>query len=146
MRPEFLTRLTELIYQKMANSWKEGWVYGHLKQEFSLERDELEEMAHRLGFKHGWNPGLEDLLEHQWSKEKNSTQTLERIRKEEKQRQQTSAGIMSLFSTLDQLHISSNTCSDTEMALFMLISKLSSKQQESLLQELCLRFKSQLKQ
>lgn len=70
MRQEFLDRLQAILREKAGGGWKDGWVYGRLKQEFALQQDELEEMARRLGFKMGWNAPLESLLEEQWEREK----------------------------------------------------------------------------
>ncbi len=69
MHPDFPSRLKALIAEKMAGSWKDGWVYGRLKQEFELQPDELDVMASALGFKQSWNPGLHNLLETQWQAE-----------------------------------------------------------------------------
>lgn len=80
MRQEVEKYLTQLMFQKLEFSLTEGWVYGQLRHEFSLGQDDLEELASRLGFERGWNPVLEDLLEYQWSKDKETMQTLERIR------------------------------------------------------------------
>lgn len=81
MRQEVDQYLSVLIRQKLNLCLSEGWVYGQLQQEFALEQDELEELARRLGFQKGWNPGLKDLLEYQWSKDKETVRTLERIRR-----------------------------------------------------------------
>lgn len=69
MHPNFSSRLNTLIVESMAGSYKVGWVYGRLKQEFDLQPDELNVMASALGFKRGWNPGLQNLLETQWQAE-----------------------------------------------------------------------------
>ncbi|WP_299491627.1 AAA family ATPase [Acaryochloris sp. IP29b_bin.137] len=80
MRQDVDQYFSVLIRQKLNLCLSEGWVYGQLKQEFALEQDELEELARRLGFRKGWNPGLKDLLEYQWSKDQETVRTLERIR------------------------------------------------------------------
>ncbi|QUY42203.1 AAA family ATPase [Acaryochloris marina] len=80
MRQDVDQYLSVLIRQKLNLCLSEGWVYGQLKQEFALEQDELEELTRRLGFQKGWNPGLKDLLEYQWSKDQETVRTLERIR------------------------------------------------------------------
>lgn len=80
MRQDVDQYLSVLIRQKLNLCLSEGWVYGQLNQEFPLEKDELEELARRLGFRKGWNPGLKDLLEYQWSKDQETVRTLERIR------------------------------------------------------------------
>lgn len=49
--------------------WKDGWVYGRLKEEFDLQPDELNKLATVLGFKYGWNSSVENILEDQWKKE-----------------------------------------------------------------------------
>lgn len=66
MRQEFLNRLNELLQERRIGSWKDGWVYGRLKQEFTLDPEELGKLAEVLGFKYGWNRVVEDLLEEQW--------------------------------------------------------------------------------
>lgn len=81
MRQDVDQYLSVLIRQKLNLCLSEGWVYGQLQQEFTLEQDELEELARRLGFQKGWNLGLKDLLEYQWSKDKETVRTLERIRR-----------------------------------------------------------------
>lgn len=81
MRQDVDQYLSILIRQKLHLCLSEGWVYGQLNQEFPLEKDELEELARRLGFRKGWNPGLKDLLEYQWSKDQETVRTLERIRR-----------------------------------------------------------------
>lgn len=81
MRQDVDQYLSVLIRQKLHLCLSEGWVYGQLQQEFALEQDELEELARRLGFRKGWNPGLKDLLEYQWSKDQETVRTLERIRR-----------------------------------------------------------------
>ena len=50
-------------------SYKDGWVYGRLNQEFELELSELTEMAKILGFKYGWNHSVKEILENQWQQE-----------------------------------------------------------------------------
>ncbi len=70
MRQEFLNRLQEILYEKVRGGWRDGWVYDKLNQEFTLQQDELEEMARRLGFKMGWNAPLKSLLEGQWQRER----------------------------------------------------------------------------
>ena len=69
MRQEFVDRFNAILLEKIGSAWKDGWVYGCLREEFSLQPDELEFIATRLGFKQGWNPGLESLLEQQWQEQ-----------------------------------------------------------------------------
>jgi|GEM_PF-1924026 len=144
MRREIEVFLSELLLKKSEIGLNDGWVYGRLKQEFSLEEDELEKLAFRLGFKRGWNPGLEELLEHQWSKDKDTIQTLGRIRREKELREKTAITLMHLTKALKEISAFPKEYSDTEIALFVLITKLNSTQQETLLKEFCVRFSSQI--
>ncbi|MEM9217908.1 MAG: hypothetical protein AAGD25_26650 [Cyanobacteria bacterium P01_F01_bin.150] len=70
VRQEVRDRLGILIVEHLGSSWKQGWVYGQLQEEFNLNLDELKYLAKRLGFKKGWNPMLKDLLEEQWEEQK----------------------------------------------------------------------------
>lgn len=69
MRQEFINRLRVLRQERNAGSWRDGWIYGRLKQDFDLQPDELNEMTAALGFKHGWNSFVKDILENQWQKD-----------------------------------------------------------------------------
>ena len=82
MRQAFSNRLKILQKEKLAGSWRDGWVYGRLKQEFSLEPDELDALATALGFKYGWNHSVKDILERQWQKDEVRwrNRELERVR------------------------------------------------------------------
>jgi hypothetical protein len=134
MRQEFLDRLQEILREKVGGSWQDGWVYGRLKQEFTLQHDELEEMARRLGFKMGWNATLESLLEEQWQREKRQEETLHRVRTEEADRKLAAIKVQNITKTLRR------DTSDVEMALFLLISRLSAHEQKNLLGELAKRY------
>jgi hypothetical protein len=70
MQNVFESRLKTLIKEKFAGSWRDGWVYAQLKQEFALEAAELNAIAAALGFKYGWNAAVEQILEDQWEKDK----------------------------------------------------------------------------
>ncbi|MGC9504411.1 AAA family ATPase [Baaleninema sp.] len=49
-----------------SSFYSDGWVYGRLKQKLgSLQADELNKLAEVLGFKYGWNPTVQELLEQQ---------------------------------------------------------------------------------
>ncbi|MGB7084664.1 MAG: hypothetical protein WBD47_03860, partial [Phormidesmis sp.] len=61
MRQEFSERLKVLLREKFSGSWKDGWVYGRLKQEFDLQSDELNALATALRFKYGWNSAVKDI-------------------------------------------------------------------------------------
>lgn len=90
MRQEFLVLLEKLLKEKALNAWKDGWVYGRLKEEFDeLQVDELQKLAEVLKFVHGWNPTLEDLLEKQWQQDKTKwvQQEQTRLRKEQAQKE-----------------------------------------------------------
>lgn len=70
MREDVQKRLKVLVRERFAGLWSDGWVYVQLKQEFDLTSDELDKLASVLGFKYGWNPVVEQLLEDQWEKDK----------------------------------------------------------------------------
>jgi hypothetical protein len=69
MRPEVFAKLEELAQQKKILGYRDGWVYGMLKREFELTSDELSSLVKVLGFKLGWNPTVEKILEEQWQLE-----------------------------------------------------------------------------
>ncbi|NET52683.1 MAG: ATPase, partial [Merismopedia sp. SIO2A8] len=69
MRQEVVDRLQVLRMEKLGSIWTDGWVYGRLKEEFELQPDELEFFAEQLGFKYGWNPKLQAVLEQQWQQQ-----------------------------------------------------------------------------
>jgi hypothetical protein len=69
MRQIVLDRLKVVLSEKAVGGWRDGWVYGRLKQEFDLQPDELNAIAQVLGFKFGWNAALEKLLWQQWQLE-----------------------------------------------------------------------------
>lgn len=70
MRENVAKRLKTLVKEKLAGSWRDGWVYAQLKQEFDLTAAELDEIVSVLGFKYGWNSTVEQLLEEQWNNDK----------------------------------------------------------------------------
>jgi hypothetical protein len=141
MRQEFLDRLQEILREKARGSWKDGWVYGRLKQEFILQHDELEEMARRLGFKMGWNPMLESLLEDQWQRENRAEETLNRARRDEAKHKLAAVEVQNITSSLHSDVRGGRDFSDVEMALFLLISRISAYEQKNLLGELSKRYK-----
>lgn len=69
MRHTVLERLKILLSERAVDGWRDGWVYGRLKQEFDLQPDELNAIAEVLGYKYGWNAALEQLLWKQWQEE-----------------------------------------------------------------------------
>jgi hypothetical protein len=142
MRQEFLKRLQEILIEKAGGGWKDGWVYGRLKQEFTLQQDELEEMARRLGFKRGWNAPLELLLEEQWVREKCAYETLNRVRKEEAERNLSAREVQHITDALRTHLRAERDIGDVEMALFLLIFRMSSDEQRNLLNELATRHKT----
>jgi hypothetical protein len=142
MRQEFLDRLQEILREKARGSWKDGWVYGRLKQEFTLQQDELEEMARRLGFKMGWNAPLESLLEEQWERENRAEETLNRVRREESKRNLAAREVQNITNALHSNFRTERDFSDVEMALFLLISRMSAYEQKNLLGELTKRYKT----
>jgi hypothetical protein len=141
MRQEFLERLQEILREKARGSWNDGWVYGRLKQEFTLQHDELEEMARRLGFKRGWNAGLESLLEDQWQREKRAEETLDRVRRDEANHKLLAIEVQNITSALHYNIRAEKDFSDVEMALFLLISRIGAYEQNNLLNELSKRYK-----
>lgn len=70
MREEVQKKLKILVRARFSGLWSDGWVYAQLKQDFDLTTDELDKLASVLGFKYGWNPVVEQLLEDQWEKDK----------------------------------------------------------------------------
>lgn len=81
MRQEFLDRLQQLLIEKTLGTWKDGWVYGRLREEFeTLGTDELEKMVRDLGFSLGWNPTLRVILERQWDEDRLTWEPQERKR------------------------------------------------------------------
>ncbi len=61
--------IDKLLIDRFTGQWKDGWVYGRLKQAFSqLEEDELYYMATRLKFI-GWNAMTQEVLADQWREE-----------------------------------------------------------------------------
>lgn len=70
MRQEVQKKLKILVRERFSGLWSDGWVYAQLKQDFDLTTDELDKLASVLGFKYGWNPVVEQLLEDQWEKDK----------------------------------------------------------------------------
>jgi len=69
MDQKFTDRLQVLIDERRSRRFKDGWVYGRLKQEFDLQPEQLAIMATALGFKYGWNLVVQDLLEKQWQQD-----------------------------------------------------------------------------
>jgi stage V sporulation protein K len=65
----FLQRLQELIQERFAGSYRDGWIYGRLLQEFDLTPEQLNLLATTLGFKYGWNAIVQDILEKQWQED-----------------------------------------------------------------------------
>jgi hypothetical protein len=77
VRHTVLERLKCLLRERAVDGWRDGWVYGRLKQEFELQPDELNAIADVLGFKYGWNAALEQLLWKQWQEEEGRWQERE---------------------------------------------------------------------
>jgi hypothetical protein len=142
MRQEFLDRLQAILREKAGGGWKDGWVYGRLKQEFALQQDELEEMARRLGFKMGWNAPLESLLEEQWEREKRAEKTLNRVRQDEVKRNLAAKEVQDITNALHRNSQEKRDFSDVEMALFLLICNINTDEQRNLLGELAKRYKT----
>ena len=79
MRPKVFAKLEELIQQKRLMGHRDGWVYGMLKGEFELTSDELTGLVKVLGFKLGWNSGVEKILEEQWQLESDYIKEVQRV-------------------------------------------------------------------
>ena len=79
MRPEVFSSLEELVRQKKLMGHRDGWVYGMLKEEFELTSDELAGLVKVLGFKLGWNSGVEKILEEQWQLESDYVKEVQRV-------------------------------------------------------------------
>ena len=139
MRQEFLDRLKVLMNERSMKCMRLGWVYGMLRQEFNLQPDELEEMARRMKFKKGWNPMLKSLLEDEWEKEKASQENIAEIRRSRLQTEQRAVQVQNIERSLGNNVHAKKSVSDTEMALFLLISEMSPQEQEQLLEELSKR-------
>ncbi len=132
MRQEFSDRLRILLKDKFAGSWKDGWVYGRLKQELKLQPDELDTLAIALGFKYGWNHAVKDILENQWQEDEVRwmQQELEKVQKQaslNRQKVNISQKIAELLRELEALDDNPRReLTDIEQALVALILKMES--------------------
>lgn len=80
MRLDVTQKMKNLLQEKKMFGYKDGWVYGRLKQEFELTSDELDFLTQNLGFKYGWNSTVEEILEGQWQEESEKMQELEKAK------------------------------------------------------------------
>lgn len=88
MRQAFLDSLQKRLEEQALNGWRDGWVYGRLKEEFnSLQLDELEKMADMLQFKRGWSLLVENILDNQWEQDKPQWRQQEQVRMRQEQAQ-----------------------------------------------------------
>uniref|UniRef100_B8HM01 ATPase central domain-containing protein n=1 Tax=Cyanothece sp. (strain PCC 7425 / ATCC 29141) TaxID=395961 RepID=B8HM01_CYAP4 len=149
MRQEFLDRLKELIQEKRIGSWKDGWVYGRLKQEFTLQSDELGKLAEVLGFKYGWNRVVEELLEEQWRSQELLWMEQQRLKLKQKvdanrQKADLSSKIDELLRELEnpsQPQKPAKPLTKIEHALVSLILKMKEEEQLWLLEVIFNRYK-----
>ena len=115
-------------------SWRDGWIYGRLKQEFDLQPDELNAMASALGFKYGWNPMVKDILENQWQedevrwmqKEANKLQIQASLNQ---QKDALSQKIATLLQEVETVAKPKQELTDIERALIALIIKMTADEQ-----------------
>lgn len=136
MRQEVKDRLLSLIKQRAVEGWKDGWIYGQLKQEFKLSVDELNSIASTLGFKYGWNPTVEEILEKQWQEEEKTWKQHQQIKEQEK-RSRTLPRKMHALK--EELEASETTITDVEELLITMILKMDINEQLRLLETLCKR-------
>lgn len=104
MRQEFLDRLQALLKERSCGGWRDGWVYGRLKLEFTLYPDELNKIASALGFKYEWNSAVENILEGQWQKDESAWMQRELAKAEEElSRRQRKAHIANKIDTTHKI-------------------------------------------
>lgn len=110
MRQIFLDRLKVILSEKTLGGWRDGWVYGRLKQEFELQPDELNAIAQVLGFKYGWNASLEKLLWQQWQAEESrwKQQELKTAKQQLSKRQQDA----NIAQEINMTKIAKDLCDD----------------------------------
>ena len=146
MRQEFSERLRNLQKEKMFGSWKDGWVYGRLNQEFDLQLDELNAVATALGFKYGWNAAVKDILESQWQEEEVRwmQQELSKVQRKvssNRQKEHLSQKIAALLQELETTNRSARNLTDIERVLIALILKMRADEQLWILEEIFNRYR-----
>ena len=146
MRQEFFERLNYLQKEKMFGSWKDGWVYGRLNQEFELQLDELNAMSTALGFKYGWNAAVKDILENQWQEEEVRwmQQELGKVQRKvssNRQKERISQKIAALLQELETTNQSERKLTDIERVLIALILKMRADEQLWILEEIFNRYR-----
>ena len=146
MRQEFFERLNHLQKEKMSGSWKDGWVYGRLNQEFELQLDELNAMSTALGFKYGWNAAVKDILENQWQEEEVRwmQQELGKVQRKvssNRQKERISQKIAALLQELETTNQSERKLTDVERVLIALILKMRADEQLWILEEIFNRYR-----
>ncbi len=130
MRQEFSERFKILLKEKVAGSWRDGWVYGRLKQELNLQPDELDALATALGFKYGWNHVVKDILENQWQEDEVRwmQQELNKVQKQVSLNQQKINLSQKIAALLQELETLDNKpkreLTDIERALIALVLKM----------------------
>ncbi|MGG6268543.1 hypothetical protein ACQ4M3_29295 [Leptolyngbya sp. AN03gr2] len=145
MRQEVKDRLRSLIKQRAVEGWKDGWIYGQLKQEFKLSDEELNSLSSILGFKYGWNSLVEEVLEKQWQEEEKAWKKKQQIRNQQQSRTSFS-GIPSdvlvtrkMLVLQQELKASGASITDVEELLITMILRMNATEQVRLLEILCKR-------
>lgn len=146
MRQEFSDRLRVLMQEKSAGSWRDGWVYGRLKQEFDLQLDELNAMATALGFKYGWNSTVKNILKNQWQEDEVRwmQQELNKVQKQvslNQQKSDISQTVAVLLQELETLDKPKKELTDIERVLIALILKMKVDEQSWVLEIILNRYK-----
>jgi hypothetical protein len=148
MRQEFSDRLKVLIHEKFAGSWKDGWVYGRLKQDLDLQPDELNVLAATLGFKYGWNHAVKDILENQWQEDEVTwmQRELNKVQKQVSLNRQKVSTSQKMDILIEELKALENKprqeFTDIEQALIALILKMKFDEQLWMLETIFNRYNS----
>lgn len=134
MRQEFPDRLKILLREKFAGLWKDGWVYGRLKQEFDLQPDELNAMVAALGFKRGWNPMVQEILENQWQEDEIRwmQQEANKLKKQaslKHQKHELSQKVTALLQEVETVAKPRQELTNIERVLMALIIKMNADEQ-----------------
>jgi hypothetical protein len=157
MRDEVMQKLESLLKERKIFNYKDGWIYGCLKNEFDLTSDELDSLANALGFKYGWNSTVEEILEGQWQEEADRIRELERAKEirliEQKKKKladelkylkdktELEQTIHKLLIEYKQMKLVDTELTDVERGLITLIMKMSAQQQLWLLEMIYNRFR-----
>ncbi len=130
----FADRLLTILREQSAGSWKDGWVYGRLKQEFDLQSNELEAISTALKFKYGWNKSVEEILERQWQEEEPRwlSQKLAIIQKQA-DLSRRKKDVTQKMTTLTQEIEENRKLTEVERILISLILKMNVEDQEQVM-------------